>query len=255
MKDEKLYGIHPVLEVLHQKRRRVSRIMLSHQKQSVELQRIRLLAEQQGIPISHVEPRELHRLLGHGVHQGVLAFVTPHSYQAWDEVIATLRVRTGLQTVIALDGVTDVGNFSALIRAGVAFGGNTIIVPKHASVGLTPTVAKHSAGALEKVAVVQVTNLVRALEDLKQEGFWAYGADMRASSTVAQMVWPERLVLVLGAEGKGMRRLVKECCDALIRIPMHAGTDSLNVAVAGAIMLAYRWDHCEAASTLLPRRL
>jgi 23S rRNA (guanosine2251-2'-O)-methyltransferase len=85
---------------------------------------------------------------------------------------------------------------------------------------------------------------VRALEELKQHGFWVYGANMQAALTVSQMAWPERVVLVLGAESSGIRRLVRACCDSFVRIPMHAGTNSLNVATAGAIILAYRWDYC-----------
>jgi 23S rRNA (guanosine2251-2'-O)-methyltransferase len=95
--------------------------------------------------------------------------------------------------------------------------------------------------------IVRVVNMVRALDELKQHGFWVYGADIRAAFTVAQVAWPERVVLVLGAESSGIRRLVRERCDSLVRIPMHAGTNSLNVATAGAIILAYRWDHCVAA--------
>jgi 23S rRNA (guanosine2251-2'-O)-methyltransferase len=117
-------------------------------------------------------------------------------------------------------------------------------LPRHDAVSLTPAVAKHSAGAIERVSIVRVVNIVRALDELKQHGFWVYGADMQADLTVAQVTWPERVVLVLGAEHSGIRRLVRERCDGLVRIPMHAGTNALNVATAGAIILAYRWDHC-----------
>jgi 23S rRNA (guanosine2251-2'-O)-methyltransferase len=97
------------------------------------------------------------------------------------------------------------------------------------------------------MSIVRVVNLVRALDELKQHGFWVYGADIHAALTVAQVAWPERVVLVLGAESGGIRRLVRERCDSLVRIPMHARTNSLNVAAAGAIILAYRWDHCAAS--------
>jgi len=140
--------------------------------------------------------------------------------------------------------VTDVGNFAALIRSAAAFGVHAIIVPRHDAVPLTPAVAKRSAGAIERMSIVRVVNLVRALDELKQHGFWIYGADIQAALTVAQIAWPERVVLVLGAESSGIRRLVRERCDSLVRIPMHAGTNSLNVAMAGAIILAYRWNHC-----------
>jgi 23S rRNA (guanosine2251-2'-O)-methyltransferase len=143
--------------------------------------------------------------------------------------------------------VTDVGNFAALIRSAAAFGVYAIVLPRHDAVPLTPTVAKRSAGAIERIAIVRVGNLVRALDELKQHGFWVYGADMQGPLTVARMAWPERVVLVLGAEHGGIRRLVRTRCDSLVRIPMHTGMHSLNVATAGAILLAYRWDHCVTA--------
>jgi 23S rRNA (guanosine2251-2'-O)-methyltransferase len=148
--------------------------------------------------------------------------------------------------MLVLDGVTDVGNFAALIRSAAAFGVHAIVLPRHDTVTLTPAIAKRSAGAIERVAIVRVVNVVRVLDELKQHGFWVYGADMRADLTVAHMAWPERVVLVLGAEGGGIRRLVRERCDGLVCIPMCTGTDSLNVAMAGAIILAYRWDDCVA---------
>lgn len=244
MKDEKLYGIHPVLEALQEGQRHIVKIYMGLQKHNMELQRIRVLAEQRGIPVVAVARPRLHQLLGHEMHQGVIAIAEPYAYQPWSAVINRLTTGEGQQTVLALDGVTDVGNFAALIRTGVAFGVRTIIIPRHASVGLTPAVAKYSAGFLEKVALVRVANLVRALDDLKQHGFWVYGADMRGSDAVSALTWAQRVVLVLGSEGRGIRRLVRERCDSLIRIPMCDGIDSLNVAVAGAIILAYRWDSC-----------
>lgn len=244
MKEERLYGIHPVLEALQEGRRQISKVYVSPQKHHAELQRIRVLAEQRGIAVVTVARSHLHQLLGHEAHQGVVAVVEPYAYQPWDTVINRLIIEAAPQTVLVLDGVTDVGNLATLIRAGVAFGARTIILPRHGSVGLTPAVAKYSSGFLEKVALVRVVNLVRALDDLKQHGFWVYGADMQGSIAVATLTWPQRVALVLGAEGHGIRRLVRECCDSLIRIPMCDGIDSLNVAVAGAIILAYRWDQC-----------
>jgi 23S rRNA (guanosine2251-2'-O)-methyltransferase len=105
-------------------------------------------------------------------------------------------------------------------------------------------VAKRSAGAIEQISIVRVVNIVRILDELQQRGFWVYGADIQAAHTVAQVAWTEREVLVLVAESGGIRRLVRDQCDSLVRIPMHAGTNSLNVATAGAIVLAYRWNHC-----------
>jgi 23S rRNA (guanosine2251-2'-O)-methyltransferase len=244
MTDEKLYGVHPVLEALQEERRHIRQVLISAQRRGTEIQRIIALARRRGIPVVIVERAQLHQLLGHSAHQGVVALTEPHVYQPWAEVIAYITATPGPHTLLCLDSVTDVGNFAALIRSAAAFGVHAIIVPRHDAVPLTPAVAKRSAGAIERMSIVRVVNIVRTLDELQQHGFWVYGADIQAALTVAQVAWPERVVLVLGAESGGMRRLVRERCDSLVRIPMHAGTNSLNVATAGAIVLAYRWNHC-----------
>ena len=244
MMDDKLYGVRPVLEALQEERRHIRQVLLSTQRRGAEVQRIIALAERRGIPVVTVERPQLQQLLGHNAHQGVVALTEPHVYQPWTAVIAHITARPGPHTLLCLDSVTDVGNFAALIRSAVAFGVYAIVLPRHEAVPLTPVVAKRSAGAIERISIVRVGNLVRALDELKQHGFWVYGAAMQAPLTVAQMAWPERVVLVLGAESAGLRRLVRERCDGLVRIPMHPRMNSLNVATAGAILLAYRWDHC-----------
>jgi 23S rRNA (guanosine2251-2'-O)-methyltransferase len=244
MTEAKLYGLQPVLAALQAERRRIGKIFVSAQRRGAALQRLLALAEQRSIPVVMVQPAQLQQLLGHGAHQGVVALVEPHLYTPWTAVVAHVTGQPGPHALLVLDGVTDVGNFAALIRSAAAFGVHAIVLPRHAAVTLSAAVAKRSAGALERVAIVRVVNVVRLLEELKQHGFWVYGADMRADLRVAHMVWPERLVLVLGAEGSGIRRLVRERCDALVHIPMCPGTQALNVAMAGAIILAYRWEHC-----------
>lgn len=245
MSDDKLYGIHPVLEALQEERRHISKILLSGQRRDTARQRIVVLAERRGIPVESVERSYLQQLLGHSAHQGVVALAAPHLYPAWPAVRTALRATPGPQTLLCLDQVTDVGNFAALIRSAAAFGVQTILLPRHETVSVTPAVAKRSAGAIERINLVRVGNLVRTLEELKQDGFWVYGAERHATTPVARMAWPERLVLVLGAEGSGIRRLVRQYCDGFLYIPMHAAMDSLNVATAGAIILAYRWAHGE----------
>jgi 23S rRNA (guanosine2251-2'-O)-methyltransferase len=148
---------------------------------------------------------------------------------------------------LLLDGITDVGNFATLVRSAVAFGVDAVLLPRHHSVGLTPVVAKRSAGAIERVAVVQVGNMVQLLERLKALGYWVYGADARAATRVTQVQWPERIVLIVGAEGRGMRQLVRAQCDQLVCIPMRSGMESLNAAVAGSILLAAIWAQHSAS--------
>jgi 23S rRNA (guanosine2251-2'-O)-methyltransferase len=239
---ETLYGVHPILAALEGKRRRITKVMLDGRRLGATGQRIMALAAQRGIPVELVDGAHLSRLAGHGRHQGVLAFAAAPGLQTFEEVFAGLQSARGPQTVLLLDQVTDTGNFAALIRVADAFGVERIIVPRHHSVTLTPVVAKRSAGAVDRVHVVQVVNVARTLAELKQAGFWVYGADMAAALPVSRITWPERVVLVLGSEEHGLRRLVRESCDALVHIPMRPGVDSLNVAVAGAIILAYVWN-------------
>ena len=243
MSGEKLYGIHAVLEALQSEQRGVEKVFVDVRRRGQRVQDIVALARRRSIPLTMVRAADLQQLLGHDRHQGVAALVQPLAYHTFESVCASLAQTTEAQTLLVLDGVTDVGNFATLVRSAVAFGVGAIILPRHRSVGLSPVVAKRSAGALERVAVVQVGNIVRALTALKRAGCWVYGADARAETVVMRVVWPERVVVVMGAEGRGLRRLVREQCDDVVRIPMRSGVDSVNVAVAGSIVLASIWAH------------
>jgi 23S rRNA (guanosine2251-2'-O)-methyltransferase len=246
MKEEKLYGIHPVVEALSGGRRQVGKLLLGGRRRDAETQRITALAAARGVPVETVSMAQLDSLLGHRHHQGVVAMVTSLDAQSFAETLTMLAAGQVPQTVVLLDGVTDVGNFAALLRSAVAFGVRVVLLPRHRSVSLTPTVAKRSAGAVDRLVVVEVGNVAQALDALKRIGFWVYGAEMTAAVAVGRMAWPERVVLVLGGENRGLRRLVRERCDGLVQIPMCAGVDSLNVAVAGSIILAYIWDQHSA---------
>lgn len=243
---EYVYGVHPVEELIHAGRRRIEKILLVDRRPHRGIKQIQDLASRHKILVASVGQAELRQLLGHDQHQGVAAAVAPLAYHQFAEVTALLQDFPGPHTLLALDGVTDVGNFATLIRSAVAFGVDAIILPKHNSVGLTPVVAKRSAGAVERIPLVQVGNMVRALEALQQLGCWLYGAEAQAEAVVGDVVWPERTVIVIGAEGRGLRRLVRDRCDHLVQIPMCAGTDSLNVAVAGSIVLSHVWAYHRA---------
>lgn len=243
MPAEKLYGIHAVLEALQSEQRDVEKVLVDVRRRGQRLQDIVALARRRSIPLAMVSAADLQRLLGHDRHQGVAALVQSLAYHTLDSVCASLAQATEAQTLLVLDGVTDVGNFATLVRSADAFGVKAIILPRHRSVGLSPVVAKRSAGALERVAVVQVGNIVRALTVLKRAGCWVYGTDARAETVVMRVAWPPQVVVVMGAEGRGLRRLVREQCDDVVRIPMRPGVDSVNVAVAGSIVLASIWAY------------
>ena len=242
MSEETIYGIHAVIGALKNERRHVLRILVDARRHDDAVQKIMTLAERRGIPLEAVNRAQLNRSLGHPRHQGVAALVEPLAYGSFRQVRERGEETAGPRTLLVLDGVTDVGNFASLIRSAVAFGVDTVVVPRNRSVALTSEVAKRSSGAVERLSVVRVVNIANTLDELKQQRFWIYGAGAKAEQRVAQVQWPERLAIVLGAEGSGMRRLVRERCDVLVRIPMRPGSDSLNVAVAGAIVLAYAWE-------------
>ncbi|ETX00948.1 MAG: 23S rRNA (guanosine-2'-O-)-methyltransferase [Candidatus Entotheonella factor] len=250
---EHVYGVHPVLELLQAGQRRVETILLLASKRPHRgVQQIVDLATYRQITITSVAAAELRQLVGHDRHQGVAALVAPVAYRPFADVVTGLRQRPGPHTLLALDGVTDVGNFATLIRSAAAFGVDAMLLPRHHSVGLTPAVSKRSAGAVERMAFVQVGNLVRALETLQQLGCWLYGAEAQGEALMATVAWPERTVLVMGAEGRGLRRLVRERCDQLVRIPMREGNNSLNVAVAGSIILSHIWAYREMQGGVNP---
>lgn len=242
MSEETLYGIHAVIGALKNEQRHVSKILVDERRHDDAVQKIITLAEQRGITLEAVNRAQLNRSLGHTRHQGVAALVEPLAYGSFRQVRERVENIAGPRTLLVLDGVTDVGNFASLIRSAVAFGVDTVVVPRNRSVALTSEVAKRSSGAVERVSVIRVVNIANTLDELKQQGFWIYGTGMTAELRVAQVQWPERLAIVLGAEGSGMRRLVRERCDVLVRIPIRPGSNSLNVAVAGAIVLAYAWE-------------
>ncbi len=242
MAEETLYGFHAVIGALKNEQRHVSKVVVDERRRGDAVHQILALTEQRGIALELANRAQLNHLLGHTRHQGVAALAESLGYDSFRQVSERVEDTAGTQTLLVLDGVTDVGNFASLIRSAVAFGVDTIVIPRNRSVALTSAVAKRSSGAIERVSIVRVVNIANTLDELKQRGFWIYGAGMTAELRVAQVQWPERLAIVLGAEGSGMRRLVRKRCDALIRIPMHPDSNSLNVAVAGAIVLAYAWE-------------
>lgn len=250
MAEETLYGIHAVIGALMNERRRVSKVLVDERRRDGAAREVMTLTGQRGIALETVSRTQLNRTLGHTRHQGVAALVESLEYGSLKDMRERIGNAERPQTLLVLDGVTDVGNFASLVRSAAAFGVDTIVLPRHRSVALTSAVAKRSSGVIERVSVVRVINIANTLDELKRQGFWIYGTGMKAELRVAQVQWPTRLAIVLGSEGSGMRRLVRERCDVLVRIPIRAGSNSLNVAVAGAIVLAYAWEQrCPVGST------
>ncbi len=231
-----IYGRHPVLEALRSGRR-VSRVLVAAgMRESEPLTSILTLAQQSGIPVEVVDRQVLDAHTQGGVHQGVVAFTAPFAYAGLDDVLK--RVREESLLVLALDAVQDPQNLGTLLRTAEATGVHGVLLPKHRAAGVTPAVEKAAAGAAQLVAIVQVSNLVHALKEMKRSGAWVVGVENDAAAKrYDQVDLTVPLVLVLGSEGRGLGRLVRETCDFLVRLPMRGRISSLNVAIAGAVVL------------------
>lgn len=225
-----LSGIHPVAEALRS-RHPLDRILIAKGAGGPRLQEIIDLARRNAVPVRFEDRAALDRLSGTSAHQGVLALGASHSYAELDRVIERARM------LVALDGVEDPHNLGAIVRTAHAAGADAVIVPERRAAGLTETVAKAAAGALEHLPVARVTNLNRTLEDLKQRGFWIYGVDERGEEDYFAVEYASPAAFVFGAEGKGLHQQVRRHCDVTVRIPVAGAISSLNVSVAAGIVL------------------
>lgn len=195
------------------------------------MQEIVDLSRKTSTPLRFEERSALDRLAGSSAHQGVVALGAAKQYAELEDVADAAHM------LVVLDGVEDPHNLGAVIRTAHAAGADAVIVPERRAAGLTDTVAKAAAGALEHLPVVRVTNINRALEDLKKGGFWIYGVDERGGASYDAVDYAGRAVVVFGAEGKGLHQMVRQHCDVVLRIPMSGKISSLNVSVAAGVVL------------------
>lgn len=234
-----LSGIHPVAEALRA-HHALERLVIAQGAGGPRLQEIIDLARRASVPV-RFEPRsQLDRLAGTSAHQGVIAMGAAKKYADLDSAAAA-------QLVVVLDGVEDPHNLGAIIRTAHAAGAGSIIIPERRAASVTDVVAKAAAGALEYLPVARVTNINRALEELKVRGFWIYGLDERGTSSYDQVEYASPTAFVLGGEGKGLHEQVRKHCDLLVRIPMAGRISSLNVSVASGIVL-FEWKRRRAGT-------
>lgn len=230
-----IYGVLPVLEALRADPRRVDRVLIAQGAKEARLSEVIELARANSIPFTRVAREALEKYADRGANlQGVLAFVSPAEYASVDEV---LENADEIPLLVILDGVEDPRNFGAIIRTAECAGADGIVIPDRRSVGLTDTVAKASAGAVEHLKVAKTQNLNRLIEDLKKRDIWVVGTSVDAEMTHDEWDWTRPSALVLGGEGRGLHRLVAENCDVLVKIPMYGKIDSLNVSVAAGVIL------------------
>jgi 23S rRNA (guanosine2251-2'-O)-methyltransferase len=225
-----IYGVNPILEAIRSHAERVRYVAVAREE-SARHQRLIGEAKRAGVSVRNVAVEQIDRLAGGGVHNGVMAEISATGYSDFDDVIAAEATKF----VLILDSITDPQNFGAILRVADGFGVDLVVIPEHDSVGLTPVAVKASAGASEWVAVAQVTNLSRAIEVLKKAGYWIYGAATSGDHPSA-IDFRGKVALVVGSEGKGIRRNVLEHCDRVVTIPMQGHVESFNVATAAAVL-------------------
>lgn len=233
---EKIYGLHAVGALLRHHPKRVKQVWLAEGRGDPRVQVLIELAAQARVSVGQCERREMDAWV-EGVHQGVVAEVSPS--QVWGEAMLDelLDRAEGPPLLLVLDGVTDPHNLGACLRTADAAGALAVIVPKDKSATLNATVRKVACGAAEVIPLVAVTNLARTLEKLQQKGLWVVGTAGEAEQSLYAQDLTGPIVLVMGAEGRGMRRLTREHCDYLVRLPMAGSVSSLNVSVATGVCL------------------
>jgi len=229
-----IYGVSPVLEALRSGKRRVKEVLLAHGTKPHRVQELRALAGQARIPLSEVERSRLDAITHGANHQGVVALVSPAEYADLEEVLSDI---TGSPLLVVLDQVEDPHNLGAIIRTAECAGAHAVIIPEHHAVGLTDTVVKTSAGATEYLPVVRVVNLATTLITLRHRDIWIVGVERDGDRPYVEWDFTLPTAIVLGSEGKGIRRLVRERCDLVVSLPLLGKITSLNVSVAAGIVL------------------
>jgi len=232
---DKLTGIHAVKEAL-EAQRPIEHIVIAKGRQDTRIEEIVQLARKKSIPVRFEDRSQLDRLANSKDHQGVVALAAARAAAALDDILASAnQARAGL--IILLDGVEDPHNLGAIVRTALAAGAHGVVIPERRAAGLTDTVARSSAGALAHLPVAKVTNLARAMGELKQAGYWLVGLDERADKAYTEVDYTSRVGIVLGSEGQGLHELTRKRCDFVVSLPTTGPVKSLNVSVAAGVVL------------------
>jgi len=234
-----LYGVNPVVEALRANRL-PDQITIAEGTRDERLRALIELALERGVPVKHARRTDLDREAGNTHHQGVTARIAAPEYADADDLLEAVAARVGTQPeplVLVLDGIEDPRNLGAILRTAECAGASGVFIPERRAAGLNETVAKASAGAVEYLPVARATNLSVLIRQLKERNVWVVGTAEDATTNYSDWDWTRPSAIVLGAEGSGLHRLVRENCDALVRIPVHGKIESLNVSVAAGIIL------------------
>lgn len=235
MSQDFIIGKNPVLEALKSERD-INKIFIAEGSQGGQMQQVIGLAKTNGVLVQFVPKKKLDQM-AEGNHQGVMAQVAAYQYAELDDLFASAEKKNEAPFFLLLDEIEDPHNLGSIMRTADAVGAHGIIIPKRRAVGLTATVAKASTGAIEYIPVVRVTNMARTIDELKDKGVWIAGTDASGKQDYRKFDGAMPLGLVIGSEGKGMGRLIRDKCDFLISLPMAGKVTSLNASVAAALLM------------------
>ena len=243
MSEEMIIGRNPVMEAL-QSGRPIHKVLVSDQLNKQSQQQLQKAVKKSNTTMQVVPKKRLDQL-SDGKHQGMVAFVAAYEYASVDMILQRAEAEQVAPLILILDEIEDPHNLGAILRTADATGVHGVIIPKRRAVGLTETVAKASAGAIEHIPVARVTNIATTIDQLKQKNIWVVGTDERGSDDYRTLDGETALAIVIGNEGKGISRLVKEKCDWMVHLPMQGAIPSLNASVASSLLMyeVYRKRH------------
>jgi 23S rRNA (guanosine2251-2'-O)-methyltransferase len=233
---EKLAGINSIMEALNGKRK-IHKIYIQEGRGGKRIEELLQLAEKRGVYWQYVDKQRLDQMYTIANHQGVIAQADSFEYSTIEAILEHAALSGQEAFILILDGIEDPQNMGSIIRTAECAGVHGVIVPKHNSSEITPAVVRASAGAVEHMLIATETNLVNAIKTLKKQGLWVIAADMDGEQDYFRCQLPSPTALVVGGEGQGIRRLVKENCDMVVRIPMGGAIQSLNASVAAGLII------------------
>ena len=234
--NDKIYGRNPVIEAL-ESGRAIDRLYIQEKLNHPVIGKIRNIAKEQGVRYQFTAKQKLDKMTDGANHQGVVAVTAFHDYVSVEEILKRAEERGESPFIVICDGLSDPHHLGSIIRTANAAGAHGVIIPKNRSVALNSTVAKVSAGAVEYTYVAKVSNISQTLDKLKKKGLWIVGTDLSAAQNHYECDLKGPLGIVIGSEGSGMSRIVRESCDFLVKIPMIGEIESLNASVAAGILM------------------
>ncbi|EKO1914516.1 23S rRNA (guanosine(2251)-2'-O)-methyltransferase RlmB [Clostridium botulinum] len=236
IREDIIEGRNAVIEAL-KSNKTIEKVMVAKGDLEGSIKIIISLAKEKGIVINEVDRKKLDFISQTRAHQGVIAFTTPYQYCAVEDIIRYAKQKEEDPFIVILDEIEDPHNFGSILRTAEVCGVHGVIIPKRRNVGVTPTVYKTSAGAVEYMKISKVTNINNVIDKLKEKGIWIYGADMCGNAYCFDVSLSGPIALVIGSEGRGISKLTKNKCDVLVKIPMLGNITSLNASVAGGMLM------------------